>query len=197
MPIANIRLSKSSVGELEARALTEVIADGRLGIGTFVEKFENGLAGFIGGDRQVVCLNTGTSALRLALQSCGVGPGDEVLVPTLTYLASFQAISASGATPVACDVNAANCCLDPGDAAKRITARTRAIMPVHYASGQGDLEGVYALAQKHWDRREEVRARSDDTWKHGVGMASIEGERLAPATRRLQTRMNALDLSIP
>jgi dTDP-4-amino-4,6-dideoxygalactose transaminase len=148
MPIANIRLSKSTVGELEARALAEVIADGRLGIGTFVEKFENGLAGFIGGNRQVVCVNTGTSALHLALQGCGVGPGDEVLVPTLTYLASFQAISASGATPVACDVNPANCCLDPGDAAKRITARTRAIMPVHYASGQGDLEGVYALAQK-------------------------------------------------
>ena len=149
MPIANIRLSKSTVGELEARALAEVIADGRLGIGTFVEKFENGLAGFIGGNRQVVCVNTGTSALHLALQGCGVGPGDEVLVPTLTYLASFQAISARGATPVACDVNPANCCLDPGDAAKRITARTRAIMPVHYASGQGDLEGVYALAQKH------------------------------------------------
>lgn len=149
MPIANIRLSKSTVGELEARALADVIADGRLGIGTFVEKFESGLAGFIGGNRQVVCVNTGTSALHLALQGCGVGPGDEVLVPTLTYLASFQAISASGAMPVACDVNATTCCLDPGDAAKRITARTKAIMPVHYASGQGDLEGVYSLAQKH------------------------------------------------
>jgi dTDP-4-amino-4,6-dideoxygalactose transaminase len=149
MQIANIRLSKSTVGELEARAVAEVIADGRLGMGTFVEQFESGLAGFVGGNRQVVCVNTGTAALHLALQACGIGAGDEVLVPTLTYLASFQAISASGATAVACDVNLVNCCLDPDDAAKRITVRTKAIMPVHYASGQGDLEGVYALAQKH------------------------------------------------
>jgi len=149
MPQTNIRLSKSTVGDLEARALAEVIADGRLGMGTFVEKFENGLAGFIGGNRQVLCVNTGTSALHLALQACGIGWGDDVLVPTITYLASFQAISASGATPVACDVDGSNCCLDPDDAAKRITSRTKAIMPVHYASGPGNLEDVYSLAQKH------------------------------------------------
>jgi dTDP-4-amino-4,6-dideoxygalactose transaminase len=145
----DIRLSKSSVGELEAQALAEVIAGGRLGIGTFVEKFENELAAFIGGGRRVVCVNTGTSALQLALQACGIGPGDEVLVPSLTYLASFQAISATGATPVACDIDPHTCCLDPEDAAARITARTKAVMPVHYASGQGDLDGVYALASKH------------------------------------------------
>ena len=149
MQTENIRLSMSTVGELESQAVAEVIADGRLGMGTFVEKFENGLAGFIGGNRQVVCVNTGTSALQLALQGCGIARGDEVLVPTLTYVASFQAISATGAKPVACDVQAAHGCLDPDDAAKRITARTKAIMPVHYASGQGDLEGVYVLAQRH------------------------------------------------
>lgn len=142
-----IRLSKSTVGEREQQALAQVVSDGRLGMGVFVEQFEKDLAAFIGNGRQVMCVNTGTSALHLAVQACGIGPGDEVLVPTITYVASFQAISAAGATPVACDVDARTLCLDVADAERRITRRTRAIMPVHYASGQGDLDAVYALAQ--------------------------------------------------
>jgi dTDP-4-amino-4,6-dideoxygalactose transaminase len=144
-----IRLSKSTVGDREAAAVAAVIADGRLGMGGFVDQFEKELAEFIGGGRHVMCVNTGTSALHLALQACGIGPGDEVLVPTLTYIASFQAVSATGATAIACDVDRATLCLDPADAAARITPRTKAIMHVHYASGQGDLAGVYALAEKH------------------------------------------------
>lgn len=145
-----IRLSKSMVGEREREALAQVIGDGRLGMGSFVEKFEKELQAFIGGDgRSVMCVNTGTSALHLAVQACGIGPGDEVLVPTITYVASFQAISAAGATPVACDVDVATLCLDALDAGRRITRRTKAIMPVHYASGQGDLDGVYELARKN------------------------------------------------
>lgn len=144
-----IRLSKSTVGEREQQALAQVIGDGRLGMGSFVEKFETELAAFVRGGRQVMCVSTGTSALHLAVQACGIGPGDEVLVPTITYVASFQAVSATGATPVACDVSPQTLCLDPADAARRITDRTKAIMPVHYASGQGDLDAVYDLARKH------------------------------------------------
>lgn len=144
-----IRLSKSTVGEREAAALAEVIADGRLGMGAYVDKFEKELQAYIGGGREVMCVNTGTSALHLAVQACGIGAGDEVIVPTITYVASFQAVSAAGATPVACDVDARTLWLDPADAARRITPRTRAIMPVHYASGQGTLEAVYDLAGRY------------------------------------------------
>ncbi len=143
-----VRLSKSTVGDCEMQAVAEVIRDGRLGMGPLVEKFERELADFIGGDRAVMCVNTGTSALHLGLQACGVSAGDEVLVPTLTYVASFQAISATGARPVACEMRAEDCTLDVEDAARRVTPRTKAIMPVHYASGQGDLEGVYDLARR-------------------------------------------------
>lgn len=118
-------------------------------MGPEVQAFENDLAVFIGDNRQVVCVNTGTAALHLAVQACGIGPGDEVIIPSLTYLASYQAISATGATPVSCDVLLETGTIDPEDAAKRITPRTRAIMPVHYASGWGRLEQVYDLAQKH------------------------------------------------
>ena len=78
-----------------------------------------------------------------------MGTGDEVLVPTITYVASFQAIAATGAKPVACDVRPADLYLDIEDAARRLTPRTKAIMPVHYASGSRGLDAVYEFADKY------------------------------------------------
>jgi dTDP-4-amino-4,6-dideoxygalactose transaminase len=143
-----IRLSKSVVGEAEIEAVASVMRRGFLGMGKEVQLFEEELSAFLN-SRGVVCVNTGTAALQLALQAIGVGLGDEVLVPSLTFVASFQAIAATGATPVACDVNEANGLLDIADAAKRVTAKTKAIMPVHYASHVGDLEAVYSFAAKN------------------------------------------------
>ena len=146
---APIRLSRSVIGEREMQEVQRILEIGYLGMGAEVGRFENELKDFMGGQREVVCVNTGTSALHLAVQACGIGPGDEVLVPTLTYVASFQAISATGATPIAVDVDPSNGFLDPADAERRITANTRAIMPVHYASGFGHIDALYALAKKH------------------------------------------------
>ncbi len=144
-----IRLSRAQVGADELQALARVIDVGYLGMSVEVQTFEKELTEYIGNDRQVVCVNTGTSALHLATQACGIGRGDEVLIPTITYVASFQAVSATGATPIACEVNPLTGFIDVDDAEKRITPRTKAIMPVHYASGFSDLEKVYDLAQKH------------------------------------------------
>ena len=113
-------------------------------MGTEVQQFENALTEFF--DRPAVCVINGTAALHLALQACGIGRGDEVLVPSLTYLASFQAISATGAKPMACDIDPEIFLLDLSDTEKRITARTKAIMPVHYTGGVGDLDVVYNFA---------------------------------------------------
>ena len=118
-----------------------------LGMGAEVQLFEEKLTEFFG--RPAVCVVNGTAALHLALQAVGVGPGDEVLVQTLTYVASFQAISATGATPVACDVVPETLCLDWKDAEKRLTPRTKAVMPVHYAGGVGALDEIYAFASRH------------------------------------------------
>src|SRR3954462_15943012 len=128
-----IRLAKSVVGAAEAAALAHVIEHGYLAMGVEVQAFERELAAFLDTDRDVMCVSTGTAALHLALQACDIGPGDEVLVPSLTYIATFQAISATGATPVACDVRPDTACLDVSDAAARITPSTRAIIPVHFA----------------------------------------------------------------
>src|SRR5262245_29069297 len=100
-----VRLMRSAVGEAELAALARVIEDGYLGMGTEVQAFERELEGFLGSGVTVLCLNTCTAALHLAVEACGIGPGDEVLVPTYTYVATFQAISAAGATTIACDID--------------------------------------------------------------------------------------------
>ena len=117
-----------------------------LGMGTEVQQFEEALSKYFG--RSAVCVVNGTAALQLALQSCGIGIGDEVLVPSLTYIASFQAISATGAKPVACDISSETYLLDLSDAQKRITDKTKAIMPVHYTGKVDDLDAIYKFANK-------------------------------------------------
>ena len=142
-----IRLSKSFLGKNEKLAVMGVLDRGFLGMGNEVNQFENNLTEFFG--RQTLCVVNGTAALQLALEACGVKKGDEVLVQSLTYVASFQAISATGAKPVACDINPITLGLDWRDAEKRITLKTRALMLVHYAGDVGELDELYAFAKKH------------------------------------------------
>jgi dTDP-4-amino-4,6-dideoxygalactose transaminase len=144
-----IQISRSMVGAAELEAMGRVMReDGYLGMGREVRAFEEELQAYLGGpDRSVICLNSGTAALHLAVQAV-TDPGDEVLVQSLTFVASFQAISAAGAVPVACEVYPDTVTLDLEDAARRITPRTRAVMPVHYASNPGDLEAIYGFARR-------------------------------------------------
>lgn len=116
-------------------------------MGKEVQIFEKNLSEFFG--RDVACVNTGTSALQLSLQATGIGNDDEVLVQSLTYVASFQAISATGAKPIACDIEVTNCSIDLEDAKKRITSKTKAIMPVHYSGQPGELDKIYKFAQNY------------------------------------------------
>jgi dTDP-4-amino-4,6-dideoxygalactose transaminase len=146
----HVRRSRSVVGEREMAAVQRVMEIAYFAMGPEVQAFETELTTFIGGEsRAVMCVTTGTAALHLSLEACGIGPGDEVIVPSFTFVASFQAVTAAGATPVACDVDPETLCIDVADAARRVTPRTKAIMPVHFASQSGDLAGVYALAEQH------------------------------------------------
>lgn len=155
-----IRLSKSYLGSEEKEAVCRVIENGFLGMGHEVQNFEAELASYLGGDVSVACVNTGTAALQLALQAIGIGPGDEVLVPSLTYVASFQAISATGAKPVACDVELPTGFIDLADAEGRLTASTKAIMPVHFASYVGGMPEVYEFSKRYKLRVVEDAAHS-------------------------------------
>lgn len=146
----SIRLSRSIVGAAEAAAVTRVITeDGYLGMGSEVQRFEAELAAWLGVEPgQVITVNTGTAALHLAVQAV-TARGSEVLVPSLTFVASFQAVSGAGCVPVACEVREDTATIDLEDAEKRLTERTAAIMPVHYASNPWQVEAVYDFARKH------------------------------------------------
>lgn len=164
----NIRLSKSSVGAEETAALARVIQAGYLGMGQEVRLFEEEIARFIGGGRHVVCVSSGTAALHLVVAALDIGPGDEVLIPSITYVACFQAVSAVGAKPVACDIRENDAFLDLADAERRLTSNTRAIMPVHYASSARGLDRVYDFARAHKLRVIEDAAHAFGGTRRGV-----------------------------
>lgn len=145
-----IRLSKSIIGEKEANEVKRIILDdGYLGMGAEVGKFESDIADYLGvSSDKVVCVNTGTSALHLAVEAV-VEKDFEVLVPSFTFLSSYQAISAAGAIPVSCDVYEDTLSIDLEDAEKRITHKSKAIMVVHYASNVTNIDKLYEFAKRH------------------------------------------------
>jgi dTDP-4-amino-4,6-dideoxygalactose transaminase len=101
------------------------------------------------GTRFCLATNSGTSALHIALAAAGVGPGDEVIVPALSFIATAQAVLHQGATPVFADVDAGTYNIDPADADRRVTSRTRAIVPVHLHGLPADMDAIDALARRH------------------------------------------------
>lgn len=116
--------------------------------GRFIEDFEQAFAEF-SGVQHAVATNNGTTALHLALVALGVGPGDEVIVPTLTYVASANAVTYCGATPVFVDSDASTMTMDPTAVAAAVTERTRAIMPVHLYGHPADMDGINSIARRH------------------------------------------------
>ena len=165
------RLAKSCIGDAEKNAVLGVLDREFLGMGTDVQEFEAGLAEFFG--RPTACVVNGTAALHLALQVCGIGRADEVLVPTLTFVGCFQAIAATGAIPVPCDIDPVTFTLDWEDARQRITPMTRAVMPVHYTGGVGDLDGIYAMADSAGLRVIEDAAHAFGTAVNGRRVGSF------------------------
>ena len=142
-------VSSPVVGALELEAVKRVLQSGYLGMGSEVAAFEKDLEDYLGHNVYVACTSNGTVALQLAMQAIGIGAGDEVLVPSLTYVACFQAVSALGATPVACDVDIDSGFTDLDDARARVTSNTKALMPVHYGGNVGRLTDAYQFCRNY------------------------------------------------
>ncbi|MFA6136953.1 MAG: DegT/DnrJ/EryC1/StrS family aminotransferase [Sulfurimonas sp.] len=170
-----IRLSKSSISQAEKDAVLKVLDSEYLGMGEEVKLFEEKIQKYLHTEMDVVCVNTGTSALHLALSALGLQSGDEVLVPSLTYVASFQAISATGAKPIPCEVNPDTLFIDVEDAKNRITQNTKAIMPVHYGSSSKGMDAIYKLANQFQIRVVEDAAQAFGS-KRDAKLIGVEGD---------------------
>lgn len=143
-----IPAARPLIGDEEREAVDRVMRSGMLAQGPEVAAFEAEFAALVGG-ANCVAVNSGTSALHLALIALGVGHGDEVLVPSFTFAASANSIRLAGATPVFVDIDPATFCIDPRAAAAALTPRTRAVMPVHLYGHPADMGPIMALAEDH------------------------------------------------
>jgi len=136
--------SRPALGDEEAQAAAAVVASGHIAEGPQVEAFERELAGFIG-VAHAVCVSSGTAALHLALAAMGVGPGDEVVIPSFVCSALLNAVTVTGASPVMAEINPATLNLDPQDAERRLTLRTKAVVVPHMFGLPADLDRLLAL----------------------------------------------------
>jgi dTDP-4-amino-4,6-dideoxygalactose transaminase len=138
----------ASVGEDEASAAADVIRSGWLTMGPKTIEFEQNFASYVGA-RHAIGVSSCTAALHLALEAVGLQPGDEVLVPTTTFTATAEVVVYFKAIPVLVDVDPITLCIDPEEARKKVTSRTRAILPVHFAGQPCDMDRIQQLAARH------------------------------------------------
>jgi perosamine synthetase len=123
--------AKPVVGEEERAAVDRVMRSGMIAQGPEVAAFEAEFAALVTSGRTCVAVNSGTSGLHLGLLAAGIGPGDEVIVPSFTFAATANSVALTGATPVFADIEPDHFCLDPDSVRAAITERTAAVMPVH------------------------------------------------------------------
>lgn len=136
---------RQDIGDADIKAVVEALCCDYLTTGPRVAQFEKAFAGYCGA-AEGVAVNSGTAALHAAMRALGVGPGDEVIVPAITFAASANAALYEGATPVFVDVEPDTLLIDPASIATRISDRTRAIVAVDYAGQPADYDALTAIA---------------------------------------------------
>ena len=147
------------------KAAVDALHLGWLGMGSYVREFEEELAKLLelGEDRTVIAVNTGTSALHLALLSAGVGPGDEVITPSLNNIGDLQAIGMCGAEPVFIDIREDDLAIDPKLIPAAIGPRTKAIIALHYMGVPCRIDEIHEVARAHGLRVIEDAAHATGT----------------------------------
>ncbi|MBV9564983.1 MAG: DegT/DnrJ/EryC1/StrS family aminotransferase [Bradyrhizobium sp.] len=144
-----IPISRPFIGARERELVLDALDSGWVSsIGRYIDEFEDRFARYCGTE-YALAVSNGTTGLHLALAALGLRPGDEVIVPDLTFVATANAVAYTGATPVLADVEPDTLCLDVASVRSLITPRTRAIMPVHLYGHPADMDALAAVAEAH------------------------------------------------
>lgn len=141
--------AKPIIGDEERAAVDRVLRSGMIAQGPEVKAFEEEFSAHFGLGRACVAVNSGTSGLHLGLLSCGIGAGDEVIVPSFTFAATANSVALTGATPVFADIALDDFTLDPASVEAAITERTKAIMPVHLYGHPAKMVELREIADRH------------------------------------------------
>jgi len=145
----NIYLDDPNIGNIEKEYMVRALESGFVStVGPFVPEFEEGFAKYIQ-SAEAVSTQSGTAALHMALHELGIGEGDEVIVPVLTFAATVNPVLYVGATPVFADVDGETWNVDPSEIKKNITKATKAIIPVHLYGNPCDMEAIMRIAKRH------------------------------------------------
>ena len=141
--------ARPDIGEAEIDAVARALRSGWVTTGPATRAYEQEFAAFLGGGVQAIAVNSATAGLHLALEAIGIGPGDEVIAPTLTFTATVEVARYLGADAVLVDVDPVTLNIDPAAIEAAITPRTRAILPVHYGGLACDMAAIHAIARRH------------------------------------------------
>lgn len=148
MPFADLATQQSRIRDEIEAAIARVLAHGQYILGPEVAELEERLAAYSGAAHCISCAN-GTDALQIALMALGIGPGDEVVMPSFSYIATAEAAVLLGATPIYVDIDPATYNLDAAAAAAAVTPRTKAIIPVSLYGQCADFDAINAVAERH------------------------------------------------
>lgn len=166
--LPDVPVYRPYLGDEVQEAARKALEAGWLGMGKLSRAFEEGLERFLGlTDRRVVSTNSCTEALHIAARLIGLGPGDEVIAPSFTYVAGHQALGRTGADIVFCDVEPETLCIDPARVRELITKRTRAILAVDYLGFPCRLDELMEIAGEHGLRVIEDAAHAFGSLIHG------------------------------
>jgi dTDP-4-amino-4,6-dideoxygalactose transaminase len=159
--------ARPDISEAEIAAVTQALRSGWVTTGPKAREFEQAFTDYLGGNGlQSIAVNSATAGLHLALEALGIGPGDEVIAPTLTFTATVEVVRYLGADPVLVDVDPVTLNIDPDAIRAAITPRTKAIMPVHYAGLACRMDEILAIAHEHGLKVVEDAAHAlPTTWK--------------------------------
>ena len=148
VPFVDLKLLHRDIEDELREVFARVLRDSSFVLGPEVQRFEQEFAAYCGTEH-CIAVNTGTAALHLVLASMGIGPGDEIITVPHTFIATAEAITACGATPVFVDIDPVSFCMDPARLEAAITRRTRAIIPVHIYGQMADMNPILAIARQH------------------------------------------------